>query len=255
MLSTLYLKKNLERYTLKMSSISEKNSSYLTAEEREQYLSELTENQQAILQKYKRYKINSALFTQLNQKGAFWKIIRQDVYPLYDVHNPKKSPLICACGKHVKFLYTCESSSGSKKKFGRNHLEQEAQIPLNVIKQVTHINHQIDRGTDMIISKYHNGVRFPLSKYAFLKRKHLLSQLSPKKIELFEAFRVTNLPLYDHDKKFLILYLQTNKTVFQKKKSVKKSYNKIKYNNVSELKKKKSSNVNKKISKRKEIIF
>lgn len=41
-----------------MSSISEKNSSYLTAEEREQYLSELTENQQAILQKYKRYKIN-----------------------------------------------------------------------------------------------------------------------------------------------------------------------------------------------------
>lgn len=203
MLSTLYLKKNLERYTLKMSSISEKNSSYLTAEEREQYLSELTENQQAILQKYKRYKINSALFTQLNQKGAFWKIIRQDVYTLYDVHNPKKSPLICACGKHVKFLYTCESSSGSKKKFGRNHLEQEAQIPLNVIKQVTHINHQIDRGTDMIISKYHNGVRFPLSKYAFLKRKHLLSQLSPKKIELFEAFRVTNLPLYDHDKKIL----------------------------------------------------
>lgn len=53
------------------------------------------------------------------------------------------------------------------------------------------------------ISKYHNGVRFPLSKYAFLKRKHLLSQLSPKKIELFEAFRVTNLPLYDHDKKIL----------------------------------------------------
>lgn len=57
-----------------MSSISEKNSSYLTAEEREQYLSELTENQQAILQKYKRYKINSALFTQLNQKGAFGKL-------------------------------------------------------------------------------------------------------------------------------------------------------------------------------------
>lgn len=65
---------------------------YLTQEKRTAYLRELTPAQKDTLYKYKRYKINSELMTEINQDGTYWKLIYEEEYPYYNIHNPKDSP-------------------------------------------------------------------------------------------------------------------------------------------------------------------
>lgn len=181
-----------------------KNLEYLTKEERQQYLSELTNSQKATIEKYKRYKINSALLTSVNQKGVYWQLIKQEVYPLYDIHNPMASPLVCTCGKHVKYLFTCKASDdGHIQKFGKNHLEQEADIPPKVISQVNKINHTIDRGTDYLLSSYHQRMRFPIDKWNYIQDNELTQEINPKKMEMLQEFRKNDLPLYPEDEAIL----------------------------------------------------
>lgn len=177
---------------------------YLTKEQRKKYLAELNQEQREVLNKYKKYKINSGLLTQVNQDGVFWQLQEELVNENYDFHNPKESPLVCSCGKHVKYLYICKASDSDQiKKFGRNHLQQEAGIPAKVITQVNKLHHEIDRGTDIIISQYHEGTRFPQEDYQTAMEHDLLNDLDSKKKSMFQEFEEVNLPLYFDDAEIL----------------------------------------------------
>ena len=177
---------------------------YLTKEQRKKYLAELNQDQREVLNKYKKYKVNSGLLTQVNQDGVFWQLQEELVNESYDFHNPKESPLICSCGKHVKYLYVCKASDSDQiKKFGRNHLQQEAGIPAKVITQVNKLHHKIDRGTDIIISQYHEGTRFPHEDYQTAMEHNLLDDLDDKKQAMFQEFEEVNLPLYFEDAEIL----------------------------------------------------
>lgn len=177
---------------------------YLTKEKRASYLAELNQAQRNVLKKYKKYKVNSSLLTQVNQDGVFWKLQKELVNEDYDLHNPKASPLVCSCGKHVKYLYICKASDSDQiKKFGRNHLQQEAGIPAKVITQVNKLHHEIDRGTDIIISQYHEGTRFPQEDYQTAMEHDLLNDLDSKKKSMFQEFEEVNLPLYFEDAEIL----------------------------------------------------
>lgn len=100
------------------------------------------------------------------------------------------SPLVCTCGKHVKYLFTCKASDdGHIQKFGKNHLEQEAGIPPKVISQVNKINHTIDRGTDYLLSSYHQGMRFPIDKWNYVQDNELTQKINPNKMEMLQEFR------------------------------------------------------------------
>lgn len=65
---------------------------YLTKEQRKKYLAELNQDQREVLNKYKKYKVNSGLLTQVNQDGVFWQLQEELVNESYDFHNPKESP-------------------------------------------------------------------------------------------------------------------------------------------------------------------
>lgn len=172
---------------------------YLTDEKRKKYLAELNEKQKQTLEEFKRYRFNSNILTKINQEGVHWRLEYELINYSFDFHQPQNSYLKCDCGRPVKYLYMCRGDNGEEKGFGINHLQQEAGIPLEVIRQINKIHHEIDRGTDTIISLYHEGVRFPVDDYTLAKEKHLLPTLDPKQNAMFENFKKVNLPLYYDD--------------------------------------------------------
>lgn len=140
---------------------------YLTQEQRRQYFVGLNKKQKETLEKYKKYRFNSELLTEFNQDGVDWKFQYAEIDEKFNIHNPQDSYLTCECGRHVKYLYICEASNDEKKGFGCNHLEQEAGIPHRVVAQVNKLEHDIDRGTDEILSLYYDGYRFPRDMYEY----------------------------------------------------------------------------------------
>lgn len=183
-----------------LKKVIEIKKQYLTSSQRKEYLAELTQDQRNVLDKYKRYKFNSHLLTDINQAGTNWKLLEEEVCKDYDFHHQNLSPLVCECGKHVKYLYICQAQDTKQiKKFGRNHLAQEAGIPANIINQVNKLHHKIDRGTDIILSKYHEGGRFPRNLYNIAQSFNLIDNLEPREQKLLANFAKVNLPLYDQD--------------------------------------------------------
>lgn len=174
------------------------DSRHLTAEQRLALLKELSPAQQKVLFDWKRQRIRSENLTTINRNGFDWYFVDYKEYPWYDPHNPKKSPLKCMCGKHVKYLYYCENAEGETKGFGINHLVDEAGIPLSVAKQVRAGYHTIDLGVDSVLIDWARGKRFPYELYAFCQKHNLLkSSAVLMHVEGFlEAFRKVDLPIY-----------------------------------------------------------
>lgn len=198
--------------------MTENSDEYLTKDQRQKYLSELTEKQRNALEEYKRYRFNSNIMTQINQDGVHWKLEYELINYNFDYTKPQKSYLKCACGRHVKYLYMCKGNNGEEKGFGINHLQQEAGIPLEVVKQISQLHHTIDRGTDTIISQYHKGMRFPLDEFETAEKYHLLPSLDPKQINMIRSFKKANLPLYPEDYKLIKDSVDTYKKQKQEKK-------------------------------------
>lgn len=177
---------------------------YLNEKTRKEYLKELNTQQRQVIDKYKRYQFNSKLLTEINQAGTKWELIHEDVFSDYDFHNQAASPLICECGKHVKYLYTCKAKdTGAIKKFGKNHLQQEAGIPKEIISQVNKLHHKIDRGMDVLLSKFHSGERFPKDDYELALKYKLLDKFTKYQKQMLKDFYDADLPLYDRDKEIL----------------------------------------------------
>ena len=188
---------------LKYLDIIGHHGEYLTDEERKKYLSELTLKQQRALQEYKRYNFNSKIMTDINQEGVYWQLENERIYYDFDIHHPQNSPLQCECGLHVKYLYMCKDSKVRETGFGQTHLAQEAGIQMKVIRQINKLHHQIDRGTDVILSLYHGGMRFPKEDYQLAQKYNLLSGLDAKKQSMFEVFNQLDMPLYFEDYQLL----------------------------------------------------
>lgn len=174
---------------------------YLTEKERTSYQKELTQDQLAVINQFKKYKINSALQNQVNQTGSKWQLTEEKINEDYDMHHPLESPLICSCGKHVKYLYVCHATdTGKVQYFGSKHLKDEANIPPRIIKEINQMHHKIDIGLDTILEHYHRGDRFPKDLFANAIKGEVINEVFNKnQLEYLKEFQEQNLPIYSED--------------------------------------------------------
>ena len=178
----------------------------LTNEQRDQILSKLNDLQIHTLTSFEMYEMKSRFHTRNFLKGTEWEFEGVEIDPWYNRSKKHRGQnLYCDCGRRVKRLYILKSRKKRRKRYmtkklGINHFEQEAGVPVKIIREIQQGINKIDIYRDMILIDYRNGKRFPdglfhkaLSNGVFRDNKHLT--LYHKCV----MFKRANLPLFIND--------------------------------------------------------
>ncbi|WP_295730283.1 hypothetical protein [uncultured Limosilactobacillus sp.] len=180
------------------------SKNHLSEVERKTIFAKLSPFQKQVLLRFKKYELQSKVLNQFNQTDSDWRFIGFDEYLKFDVHHPDASPLHCACGRGVKYLYWCQGKNGEKKGFGINHLNQEAGISNQIIMEIKRGYHKIDRGIDEILIRFNNQESFPELAFSICHQYGVLIKTFKKSDLLYlYAFQKAKLPIYISDEKKL----------------------------------------------------
>jgi len=122
-------------------------------EERQLYLSMITENQREVLWKYHKEEKNSVLQNQIFGQSNEWELIDIKVNANYhDADQSEADKLYCECGKPLKYQYVLLDNVENKTlKLGVKHFEEHAGIPHSIAKQILKKKYQLDEWLDDIL--------------------------------------------------------------------------------------------------------
>ncbi|MGX6962931.1 hypothetical protein [Vagococcus xieshaowenii] len=208
--------------TYQLSYYPMQSTTALSVSKRTEIYQTLTDDQQALLNKHRKFKIRSLFLKNNYLQDSDWTFETVNTDWSYD-RKEKSYHLFCDCGKALKYQFVLKSIKSKRRiKLGISHFADHlgiSQVVANEIK--TGVNH-IDIALDELLWLKDRGYQFPedlWKKYAFalyrnntLKRPvHFNQRLAQRVLE----FRDINMPIFIADYRALLDEIaKVNKQVF-----------------------------------------
>lgn len=219
---------------------------YMSSDERQFYLNQLTEAQKSVLERYHKEEKSTLLQNQIFGESDEWEFKDIEVSAHYrDKSKSEEERLWCECGKELKYQYILlDRVENQTRKLGIEHFKQHASIPENIARQILNKKYKLDEWLDDILltvkkHNQNNGVKVQYQQvidYFITKTNDALIEkripvkkgvITEKDMKLLNEFKNVGLPVPTKLYKKIEQFIQIHKDERERKEKRSEMWAKI----------------------------